>query len=161
MPSRNFEAQMNIAIPLPILLAGVLLPFVMGYADTSFLLGFFLSALIFMTTFTLKLEDIKSDEDEKPSEEPVDESQGLAFYLREGGVEVRTQDGRAYRWKAEAEGLNLMTKGGVRCGVFHTQDDLAFLEFWDPEVSLYQAALNPWASSTDVITHVKDFQIAK
>jgi hypothetical protein len=164
MPSRNFEATMNVTFPMPILLAGILLPFVMGYADTSFLVGFFLSALIFMTTFTLKLENAKSDEDEKESEEPevqeeVQESHGLAFYLRDGCIEVRTQDGRSYRWVADKDGLNYMAKGGLKSGVYHTLENLAFLEFWESDTTHYQAPLNPYSASTDVEGHVKDFQV--
>jgi hypothetical protein len=151
--------------PVPLIMSLCLLPFIMQVADLSFLLGFCISTAIFFVTILVALDD--EDELEQQKKEaaaaeaalPVDESQGLAFYLREGCVEVRTQDGRRYRWMAEAEGLNLMAKGGIRCGVFHTQDDLAFLEFWEPEVTLYQATLNPWAASTDVKTHVKDFQV--
>ena len=175
MPSRKFEAQMKFAIPMPILLTGLLLPFTMGYFDTSFLIGFCLATLIFVTTIILQIDDPEDDENttppkEQPDEYLMEETQGLTFYLRGDCVEVRTQNGHAYRWIPTDNGLNYMVKGGLKTGIFHEEGNWAYISFWDDKEVVYTCPVNPWAASPDIgdkslsnkrsAIWVKDYQIS-
>ena len=185
MPTRNFNAQLKFVIPMPILLTGLLLPFTMGYFDANFLIGFCLATLIFVTTVVLQIDAPEEDEvppKEQPDECPM-ENQGLSFYLRGNNiVEVRTQDGRSYRWITTIvpptvdgrsfdwitgkNGLNYMAKG-MNCGIYHGVDGRAYISFWHSDGDYYTKPVNPWATSPDIgdindpnTPWVKDFQVS-
>lgn len=157
MQGRNFEAKMMIYFPQSLIVAGITLSFILGYISPTFLYGFLLSTVIFMSNFALQLTKI--EEDEYQVKEPTE---GLTFYLHRDCVEVRTQDGRAYMWAPGKDGLNYMANGTLSSGISQTRDGRAYIEFWNGDLSYYFDSVNPWVTSVDIRDKwVKDFQEVK
>lgn len=156
-------------------MTAVALPFVIIYANPSFLLGAYIGFLIFATILIVLLVGFEGDDDDLDVEETKkadtevtdvaprqEERQGLTFYLRCKCIEVRTQDGRSYRWATGKDGLNYMVDGTLNSGIYHSGDKRAYIEFWSGDNTYHFDPVNPWETSADSgLQWVKDFQEVK